>query len=188
MASNYQPLIIGGLIPALLYGLAGAFQKWSAQEGGSVSVYLIGFGVATVIVGVVYRAVLSDASSPTISIRDSSSGWAGLWCGCRFDLIYDNQVRRCNLPIGAALQYEFPGHRATRSSDFLRIQGSAGAKIARRVIADSGWRVGRIGRLGRTGVPRVSQPNQVGQHNNSLERTGDSAPEAREKSNNGGWS
>ncbi len=68
MASNYTPLIIGGLIPALLYGLAGAFQKWSAQEGGSVSVYLIGFGVATVIVGVVYRAVLSDASSPTISI------------------------------------------------------------------------------------------------------------------------
>jgi transporter family protein len=66
--SKYTPLIIGGLIPALLYGLAGVFQKWSAREGGSVSVYLIGFGVATVIVGVVYRAVLSDGASPTTSV------------------------------------------------------------------------------------------------------------------------
>jgi len=68
MASKYIPLIIGGLIPALLYGLAGVFQKWSAREGGSVSVYLIGFGVGTVIVGFVYRAVLSDGASPTTSI------------------------------------------------------------------------------------------------------------------------
>ena len=68
MASKYTPLIIGGLIPALLYGLAGVLQKWSAREGGSVSVYLIGFGVATVIVGVAYRAVLSDGASPINSI------------------------------------------------------------------------------------------------------------------------
>ena len=65
---KFTPLIIGGLIPAVLYGLAGVLQKWSAREGGSVSVYLIGFGVATVIVGVVYRAILSDGASPISSI------------------------------------------------------------------------------------------------------------------------
>ena len=68
MESKYTPLIIGGLIPALLYGLAGVFQKLSALKGGNVSIYLIGFGLATVITGVVYRIVLSDGSSPTPSI------------------------------------------------------------------------------------------------------------------------
>ena len=68
MASKYAPLIIGGLVPALLYGLAGVFQKWSARDGGSVSTYLIGFGVATVIVGVVGTAVQSAGGSPFSAI------------------------------------------------------------------------------------------------------------------------
>lgn len=66
--SKFTPLIVGGLIPAFLYGLAGIFQKWSARGGGSVSVYLIGFGLATVIVGVAYRAVLPDGPSPSASM------------------------------------------------------------------------------------------------------------------------
>jgi len=68
MASKYAPLIIGGLVPAILYGLAGVFQKWSARDGGSVSTYLIGFGVATVIVGIVGTAVQSGGGSPISAV------------------------------------------------------------------------------------------------------------------------
>lgn len=66
--SKYAPLIIGGLIPAVLYGLAGVFQKWSARAGGSAATYLIGFGLATVIVGVLYRMVLSEGPAPITSL------------------------------------------------------------------------------------------------------------------------
>lgn len=74
MASKYAPLIIGGLVPALLYGLAGVFQKWSAREGGSVSTYLIGFGLATVIVGVFWTAVQTGSGSPISAIGFSLLG------------------------------------------------------------------------------------------------------------------
>jgi hypothetical protein len=68
MASKYAPLIIGGIVPALLYGFAGIFQKWSAREGGSVAAYLIGFGLATVLVGVIGRVVLPESASPMSAI------------------------------------------------------------------------------------------------------------------------
>ncbi|MGD1996561.1 MAG: hypothetical protein PVH62_07285 [Anaerolineae bacterium] len=68
MESRYLTLIIGGFIPAVLYGLAGFLQKWSAREGGSVSVYLIGFGLATFVAGIGSRYVLSDGPSPSRSL------------------------------------------------------------------------------------------------------------------------
>jgi drug/metabolite transporter (DMT)-like permease len=68
MTPRYTPLIVGGLIPALLYGFAGVFQKWSAREGGSVATYLIGFGLATVVVGVASRFFLSEAPGSSASL------------------------------------------------------------------------------------------------------------------------
>lgn len=68
MESRLTPLVIGGLIPAVLYGVAGVFQKWSAREGGSAPMYLIGFGLATVLSGLVFRAVLGESAAPPRSI------------------------------------------------------------------------------------------------------------------------
>lgn len=53
------PLLLGGILPALLYGIAGVLQKISAKHGGSEALYLVGFGAATVVVGVLYRWKLS---------------------------------------------------------------------------------------------------------------------------------
>ena len=68
MESKNIALIVGGLIPALLYGFGGVFQKWSAREGGNVSSYLIAFGLATAIIGIVYRIAMADGPVPTRSI------------------------------------------------------------------------------------------------------------------------
>lgn len=65
MDSRLAPLLLGGMIPAVLYGLAGVIQKASARAGGSASMYLIGFGVATVLTGVAFRTVLTDGYGPT---------------------------------------------------------------------------------------------------------------------------
>jgi uncharacterized membrane protein len=58
--SKLTPLILGGIIPALLYGVAGVFQKLSAREGGSATAYLIYFGVATALSGIVLRVLLKE--------------------------------------------------------------------------------------------------------------------------------
>jgi glucose uptake protein GlcU len=62
MESRWIPLIIGGFLPALFYGLAGVLQKASARAGGSAPLYLIGFGLATCLTGLVYRQVAGDST------------------------------------------------------------------------------------------------------------------------------
>jgi transporter family protein len=68
MESKNIALILGGLIPAILYGLGGVLQKWSAREGGNVSGYLIAFGLATAIIGVVFRIAMPDGPAPARSL------------------------------------------------------------------------------------------------------------------------
>lgn len=46
-------MIVGGLVPALLFGLAGVCQKWSNQHGISTGAYIICVGLGSVLVGVV---------------------------------------------------------------------------------------------------------------------------------------
>jgi uncharacterized membrane protein len=59
--SNLVPLIVGGVIPALMYGAAGIFQKMSAREGGSATSYLIYFGAATALSGLIWRVILKES-------------------------------------------------------------------------------------------------------------------------------
>ncbi len=59
--SEFMPLIVGGIIPALMYGAAGVFQKLSAREGGSATSYLIYFGAATALSGLFWRAILKES-------------------------------------------------------------------------------------------------------------------------------
>ncbi|MFC4995354.1 hypothetical protein [Rubritalea tangerina] len=46
-------ILVGGLLPALFFGLAGLCQKWSNQHGISTGVYLVSIGVGVVMVGAV---------------------------------------------------------------------------------------------------------------------------------------
>jgi transporter family protein len=68
MPSRLLPLIIGGLLPAVLYGVAGIIQKLSAQNGGSATTYLIGFGVATALTGALLHFTLGEGNGTTRSI------------------------------------------------------------------------------------------------------------------------
>ena len=46
-------IIIGGLLPAVLFGIIGVFQKLGAQTGVDVSVWLASFGAAMLLFGCV---------------------------------------------------------------------------------------------------------------------------------------
>ncbi len=48
MKSENMALILGGILPALLFGLAGVFQKASNQIGTGIYLFMIGIGVCLV--------------------------------------------------------------------------------------------------------------------------------------------
>jgi len=52
MASNSTALILGGLLPALIYGGSAIFQKISTSLGISLSAYQVATGIGIVIVGI----------------------------------------------------------------------------------------------------------------------------------------
>jgi glucose uptake protein GlcU len=70
MESRWVPLVLGGFLPALFYGLAGVLQKASARAGGSAPLYVIVFGLATCLTGLAYRQIVGDSTF---------SGRAVLW-------------------------------------------------------------------------------------------------------------
>ena len=69
MSSELKGIVIGGLLPAVLYGVTGIFQKMSADAEGGAGMYLIFLGVGTVIVGAVFHFVLPE---PPIGFRPAS--------------------------------------------------------------------------------------------------------------------
>ena len=143
MEQKYIPLIIGGFIPALLYRMAGFLQKWSAREGATVSIYLIGFGLATFLAGVVYRVVSSEGPSPVRSVVLAVA--AGLLFGVGAGLIsfaiirYDAAVSQLaplynlntlvSVALGLLIFFEF------REMDMPRLLAGTG------VILLGGWLV-----------------------------------------------
>jgi hypothetical protein len=56
-------LIVGGLVPALFYGVAGVLQKANVRAGGTVATYLMGFGLATFLGGLIFQQILGEGSS-----------------------------------------------------------------------------------------------------------------------------
>ena len=50
-------IVLGGVLPAILLGMAGIFQKFSTNGGIGTGPFLIGVGVTTVIVGGVFLLV-----------------------------------------------------------------------------------------------------------------------------------
>lgn len=69
MSSELTGILIGGLLPALLYGVTGILQKMSARAEGGAGMYLIFLGFGTLIVGAVFHFLLPE---PPISIRPVS--------------------------------------------------------------------------------------------------------------------
>ena len=53
MTQNMHAVIMGGILPALFFGLAGVFAKPSTQAGIGTGLYLVCVGLAAALVGLV---------------------------------------------------------------------------------------------------------------------------------------
>jgi uncharacterized membrane protein len=71
MTQNMNAIIIGGILPAVFFGLAGVFAKPSTQAGIGTGLYLVCVGLSAALVGLVFHLSVPDK---TISIR--SGGFA----------------------------------------------------------------------------------------------------------------
>ncbi len=61
-------LIIGGLLPALLFGVAGVMQKASMQAATGLGPYLIGTGLGVVMTGALVYAFVAQRAVPAVGI------------------------------------------------------------------------------------------------------------------------
>jgi uncharacterized membrane protein len=60
MQKNTLALLIGGLLPAILFGVSGVIQKTSARAGIGTGPYLIVVGIVVVVMGGIFTAVEQD--------------------------------------------------------------------------------------------------------------------------------
>ncbi|MEM8612430.1 MAG: hypothetical protein AAGF93_10465 [Cyanobacteria bacterium P01_H01_bin.105] len=84
MTSNLLGLIVGGLLPAIFYGVSSVFAKSSTNAGMSVGGHLFVIGIAVSITGLLFNFILPGSTPPLIAIASSSLQglfW-GLGTGC----------------------------------------------------------------------------------------------------------
>ena len=74
MTAKTSALLIGGFLPALIYGGSALFQKLSTNLGISISVYLIAVGLGVGIAGLGFY-FFDNAASFTVK----ASGYAGIF-------------------------------------------------------------------------------------------------------------
>lgn len=74
MSNNTLAVLVGGIVPAVCFGLSGAVQKVTAKAGIGTGVYLIVVGVVVVGIGLVVTAVERD-----VTLNRSSGGYAALF-------------------------------------------------------------------------------------------------------------
>ena len=60
MTTHMWAIIIGGVVPALLYGISGVFQKSSSQAGIGIAPYLIFIAVGVMLAGAVFLFFTPD--------------------------------------------------------------------------------------------------------------------------------
>lgn len=53
MTTTQTGLLIGGVLPALIFGIAGLFQKWGSAQGLGVGGYVVSVGAGCLTVGVI---------------------------------------------------------------------------------------------------------------------------------------
>lgn len=78
MNSQTLGIIVGGLIPALCYGVAGIFSKTSANAGMPVGTHLVFIGLAVSMVGGIFNQIL-PGKIPSIAAIASSSVLGATW-------------------------------------------------------------------------------------------------------------
>lgn len=83
MSTSTLALLIGGGVPACLWGIAAVFQKMSTQHGLSPGPFLVAFGAAIMVSGVVFAVAQRGVASP-----DSNVSWAGLRYALAAGLFY----------------------------------------------------------------------------------------------------
>lgn len=66
MSETQLGIVIGGLVPALLFGIAGICQKLSNQHGISTGAYVLSVGLGVVLVGI---ALCLWNTSQTVSVK-----------------------------------------------------------------------------------------------------------------------
>lgn len=83
MPQSIVGYLIGGIIPAILYGVYNVLQKASSQHKISPGIYLIVVGICAVTIGLLYCFIFKEFSlSPTSSLFASLNGivWAVATC------------------------------------------------------------------------------------------------------------
>ena len=79
MASQQLGLMVGGLLPAVLYGISSVFAKSSTNAGMSVGGHLFVIGIAISITGILFNFIL-PGNIPSL-LATASSSMQGLFWG-----------------------------------------------------------------------------------------------------------
>jgi hypothetical protein len=82
MSKTTLALFVGGLLPAVLFGVASTFQKTAARAGIGTGPYLIAIGSVVLLVGVVVTAAQSDSAT----LREGVA-WA-----CGYGLLWSSAI------------------------------------------------------------------------------------------------
>lgn len=80
MKANLTALLLGGVLPAICFGLSGVFQKTANKEGIGTGPYLMIVGVTVVAVGALVTLVQRDLSVNLTSAVHTAL-CAALWAG-----------------------------------------------------------------------------------------------------------
>jgi len=82
MSETQLGIIIGGIVPAFLFGIAGICQKFSNQHGISTGAYMISVGVGVLLVGIVLCVCNSGQTANVKSIIPAVILGASWGTGC----------------------------------------------------------------------------------------------------------
>ena len=78
MSKATLALLIGGLLPALLFGVSGVFQKTAARAGISTGPYLIAIGAVVLLAGIVVTVGQCDTTATREGVA-WACGYGVLW-------------------------------------------------------------------------------------------------------------
>lgn len=62
--NSLWPIVIGGILPALFWGITAIFQKQSATAATGSAIYLIAFGAACALAGLIAALIWRPAPGP----------------------------------------------------------------------------------------------------------------------------
>jgi uncharacterized membrane protein len=78
MSKATLAVLVGGLLPAILFGVASIFQKTAARAGIGTGPYLITIGCVVLLAGVAVTVIQGDATAPREGVA-WACGYGLLW-------------------------------------------------------------------------------------------------------------